>query len=360
MKAQAELALRIVGVVVWLAVGSPVWTHPADVHVAWAMLYVTFGAGLFIGTASGLTRRQRLAYLAVESACALALAVLGMPHFEGALLALVAAQAAWFVEPMLSVLVGFVQAVPLLVIVLPTHGALGALKATGEYLAFSMFATLVGYLRAQEERARLGLARERAALLGMQSLLEDGARLHERMRLAREVHDAMGHGLTAASVSLQLASRTGDKKAIETAQAAVQQTLADIRALVSDAREQKTVDLRAALRALAVGIPQPRIAIDMPGDLVVDERHAHALFRLVQEGITNAVKHGHATHVQVVVEQRDGAVRVRVRDDGGGADATSFGNGLAGLRERFAEIGGAIEVETSRATGFELRGWVPA
>lgn len=360
MKARAELALRIVGVLVWLAVGSPVWTQPHGVRAAWALLYVTFGVGLFRGTASRLTRAQRLAWLTLESACALVLAVLGMPHFEGALLALVAAQAAWFVAPLPSLLIGCAQAIPLLVIVLPTHGTLGALKATGEYLAFSMFATLIGYLRTQEERARLELARERAVLLGTQSLLEDGARLHERARLAREVHDAMGHGLTAASVSLQVAARTGDTRAIELAQAAVQQTLAEVRALVSDARERRTVDLRAALRALAVGIPHPRVAIEMPDDLAVpDERHAHALFRLVQEGITNAVKHGHATLVRVIVQKTDGNLEACVQDDGTGGDDATFGNGLDGLRARFAEIGGAIEVKTTQGRGFELRGWVP-
>jgi signal transduction histidine kinase len=354
MKARAELALRLVALAVWLAVGSPVWSKPESTRVIWMVLYLAFATAMIVG-------RARLAWLLAQSACAVSLAILGMPHFEGALLALVAAQAAWFIGPRVSLAIGLAQAVPLFIIVLPSHGLLGGLKATGEYVAFSLFATLVGYLRMQERVARLELARERAVLLATQSLLEDGARLHERMRLAREVHDAMGHGLTAASVSLQLASRTGSKDAIEAAKNAVQQTLTEVRSLVSTTRERTGVDLATALRALAAGIQGTRVTVEIPRDLEMrDERRAHALFRTVQEAVTNAIKHGKAETIVVRLEAIDGDVHVHVKDDGRGAASPPFGNGLLGLRERLTELGGDVEIETRPGHGLELHAWVPS
>ena len=357
---RAELALRIVALAVWLAVGSPVWAADARPAALWLALYPAFAVAMWLTTRPTLASRVRLVWLVGQSVCAVALAVIGMPHFEGALLALVAAQAAWFLSPGISLGIGVLQAIPLLLIVLPTHGTLGALTATGEYGAFALFATLVGYLRMEEREARLELARERAVLLGMQSLLEDGARMHERTRLAREMHDAMGHGLTAASVSLQVASRTGDKTAIEAAQKAVQSALADVRSLVGTMREPRTVDLRSALRALATATREPRIVLEVPEDLELrDERRAHALFRLAQEGITNAVRHGRASVVRVVVEKEGDAIHARVRDDGVGNASPQPGNGLLGLKERLVEVGGDMDTSTSQGKGFELHGWVP-
>jgi len=281
-----------------------------------------------------------------------------MPHFEGALLALVAAESAWFLAPTVTISLSLLQAVPLFVIVLPTHGGLGAGKATGEYLAFAFFATLVGYLRMQERAARRELGRERAVLLATQSLLEDGARLHERMRLAREVHDAIGHGLTAASINLELASRTHEAEPLEAARAAVGATLAELRGLVGTIRHDKSVSLHAALRALCAGIREPEIVLDVPVKLELrDEACVHALFRCVQEAITNAMKHGAARHVDVRIEEADGVATATIRDDGPGVSTVAFGNGLTGLRERLVELGGGLEV-TSQGKGFEVRGWV--
>src|SRR6185295_15596366 len=127
-----------------------------------------------------------------QSALAVLLAIVGMPHFEGALLAVVAAQAPSVVRPSLAVSWALGQAAVLFPIILPTHGTLGSFKATGEYLAFSAFAMAVVALREREAAARRELASSHAALLGMHSLLVDDTRLAERQRLAREVHDAIG------------------------------------------------------------------------------------------------------------------------------------------------------------------------
>ncbi len=362
----AETALRVVALVVWLVVGSPTWLRFTAGWSArdagWTALYLAFAALLWRTTTSALSRTQRVSLLLCQSACGVALALIGMPHFEGALLALVAAESAWFLPPAITLSLSFVQAVPLFIIVLPTHALLGAAKATSEYLAFALFATLVGYLRMQERAARRELGRERAVLLATQSLLEDGARLHERMRIAREVHDAIGHGLTAASINLELAAHTHDPEPLEAARAAVGTTLAELRGLVGTMRRERDISLHAALRALCAGIREPIIELDVPSKLALqDEARVHALFRCVQEAITNAMKHGAARHVVVRIEENDGVATATVRDDGVGHEGATFGNGLTGLRERLVELGGGLEVSGAPQSGkgFELRGWVP-
>ncbi|HEY1960454.1 MAG TPA: sensor histidine kinase [Polyangiaceae bacterium] len=359
-----DAALRVVGLVVWLVVGSPVWLAVArgEAHAnpLWLVMYVAFAIALVLATRPSGDRRVRVALLAFQSLAAIVLAILGMPHFEGALLALVAAQVATVVPIGVALAWSVAQAVPLFVIVLPTHALGGAAKATGEYLAFAVFAGLAAYLRERESAARRELAREHAALLATQALLADGARAHERMRLAREVHDAIGHGLAAASVNLELAARTQDAAALESAREAVRTTLGELRGLVIATRAPRGIDLETALRVLCSGVREPRVDLEVAADLeVTDEARAHALFRATQEALTNAVKHARARTVRVSLA-RDGTEAIAtVRDDGVGAADVTRGNGLDGLRERLAELGGELAIETRPNEGFTVRARIP-
>lgn len=360
-----DAALRTVGLVVWLVVGSPTWLEVARgvtsaMTWVWLAAYVAFAILLWLATDSARARNVRVAALASQSVLALALAVIGMPHFEGALLALVAAQTVALVPFMTALAWGAAQAVPLFFIILPSHGLPGAAKATGEYFAFAVFATLVGFLREREATARRELARERATLLATQSLLADGARAHERFRLAREVHDAIGHGLTAASVNLELASRTKDVAALDSARAAVRGTLADLRGLVSAMRTPSTVDIGVALRVLCAGVREPAVELVLPERFRMrDDTRAHVVFRAVQEGLTNAIKHGRAKHVRVEVTRAGDEAIITMTDDGIGAEKVAPGNGLDGLRERVAQVGGRVDIETRAHAGFELRVTMP-
>jgi signal transduction histidine kinase len=341
----------------------------------WLALYGCFAVCFALATSPRLPARARTGLLVAESALAVALAVVGMPHFEGALLAVVAAQAGALVGARVALAWIAAQSIPLLVIVLPTHGVLGALKATGEYLAFSGFAVALAHLHASEAAARRQLAQEHASLLAMQSLLADQARAAERLRLAREVHDAIGHGLTAASLHLQLAERTAgadppaapsgtrprSAAAIEAAQRAVRETLVELRGLVGATREGNGVDLATALRVLCAGVREPVVRLSVPSALHVgDAARAHALFRCIQEALTNAVRHAGAAHVWVDVKTESDRTVAVVRDDGRGCSKLEPGFGLEGIRSRLSEAGGEAEFETGAGRGFVVRAWVPS
>lgn len=358
--------LRAVGLGVWLVAGSPSWTAPRSVAhpVVWAALYLAFAACFLGATASEATLARRRSLVAAEAALAIALALAGMPHFEGALFAVVSAQVPSLTRPALALVWDAASGAALFAIVLPSHGVLGGAKATGEYVAFALFALAVVYLRAREAAARDELARAHAIVLGTQALLADDARTAERLRIAREVHDAIGHGLSAASIHLQLAARTCEGCAatasIAAARDAVSATLAEVRGLVGAMREPEGIDLGTALRAMCAGIREPAVHLAIAAPLrVEDPARAHALFRCTQEALTNALRHARASEIWVDVTGDDAGIAATVRDDGVGAGALAHGNGLDGLRERLAEVAGTLHIETRPRGGFMLRAWVP-
>ncbi len=369
--------LRLVGLVVWLVVGSPSWTllrsAPGDVGsghpVVWCVAYASFAAALLLATSPRVSLERRRALLLYQSAVAVLLCFLGMPHFEGAAFALVSAQAPSLMKPGRALAWDIVQAAVLFPMVLPSHGVPGAAKATGEYATFALFALLVLHLREREATARKALARVNAELYATQSLLADDAKAGERMRVAREVHDAIGHGLTAASLHLQLAARAGDaneakasgakQEALSAAQAAVKSTLAEVRGLVRTMRSEASVDLGAALRALCAGITEPEVTLKLPRSLrLSDPARAHAIFRCAQEALTNALRHSNAKHVWIEVVDDDGIV-LTVRDDGVGSSALAKGSGLLGLEERLAEVKGTLVIDSQHGGGLTMRATLP-
>jgi signal transduction histidine kinase len=252
---------------------------------------------------------------------------------------------------------------------IPLWGLQGVVIA--ETLVWQVLAFAGGHLAAARHRYSVELARlhadqarANAELLAMQGLVEEGARLGERLRISRELHDALGHHLAALSLSLELAAHRADAAAlgpVRDAQAVARQMLADVRGAVATLRAARATDLRGALQMLVDGTHQLEIRLALPPALeAVDGAAAHVIFRCVQEAITNSLRHGRARRLWVDLTQTSGRVEVCVRDDGQGAAHVEPGMGLTGMRERFEEAGGGLELHTSPGEGFRLAGWLPA
>lgn len=234
-------------------------------------------------------------------------------------------------------------------------------------LALHGLAFGLGRMAAAEAEKRRWLQAVLAEQMAGEQLLAEQMRYSERMQIARELHDLMGHHLTALNLQLQLgnallarADASGAGLAMERAQDVAAQLLADVREAVSQQRRSQRIDLSAALQALAEGIASTRI------ELAVDEaarnlgpRAAHALLRCVQEGVTNSVRHAGARRVQVELRGEGDEVAVCIDDDGRGAPGwqsgrtEGFGNGLSGMAERMAELGGQMRV-TRTSPGFRI------
>jgi two-component system sensor histidine kinase DesK len=193
------------------------------------------------------------------------------------------------------------------------------------------------------------------------SVREENARLalaDERNRFARDLHDILGHSLTVITVKAELANRLievdPDRARTELAdlERLSRDALTDVRRAVDGYRELtlpgELARARTALSAAEIDADLPNSTDGVPSDR--RELFAWA----VREGITNVIRHSGARRCSVVLGQHE----VEVRDDGRGTGATEPGNGLTGLRERAAALGGTV-VTRSLEPGFSLKVVVP-
>lgn len=236
---------------------------------------------------------------------------------------------------------------------------LGLCMETGFYLlAFGVAGVAV-----LEQRARSRLAAANAELSATQSLLADTVRASERLRIARELHDHVGHHLTALNLHLDLAQRQADgavQELVGVSRELSQALLAEVRRVVVQERDDHPIALAQALETLCAGVPRPPVRLTMEEPLVVaSPATAHAIFRCVQEGLSNAIRHAGATSIEVSVERRGDDVVVRVSDDGVGNAGRPEGNGLRGMRERLAAANGTLVAANGVPRGFAVEARLP-
>ena len=233
----------------------------------------------------------------------------------------------------------------------------------GIYLGFQVFALFTSYTALREAKARSELAQVNAELHATQALLVQSSRASERIRIARDLHDLMGHHLTALSLNLEVASHVSEGKSLEHVQKAQSLTkllLSDVRETVSTLREDTELDLSTALGALTRDIPDLKIHLDLPQDLELSDPHrAQVIVRCVQEVMTNTLKHAEAQNLWLELTRTPGGVEISARDDGRGAQEVTAGNGLSGMRERLTSLGGDLSLTSSPGEGFALRARLP-
>ncbi len=216
----------------------------------------------------------------------------------------------------------------------------------------------------QQAEAREDQRRLNSELRATRTLLAESSRLAERMRISRELHDLIGHHLTALSLNLEVASHLVQGQAqdhVRQAQSVAKLLLGDVREVVSQLRDEDSIDLTQALQSLIEGVPGLTIHLDLPPRFSVDDpKRAQVLLRCSQEIITNTVRHAGARNLWLRFERNgDRQMVIHARDDGRGASQLKQGNGLAGMRERLAQYGGRLDIVTAKNQGFALDAWLP-
>jgi signal transduction histidine kinase len=194
----------------------------------------------------------------------------------------------------------------------------------------------------------------------------------ERARLARELHDQTGQALTSILLGLKALEERVDTDEGRTAAAELRQlvvsTLQDVRRLAVELRPAALDDfgLVPALERLRDTVSeQSAISVDVQsslGDRRLPAEVETMLYRMVQEALTNVVKHADASRVTVRLSRSDTSVVLAIHDDGKGFDPQSArdgGLGLVGMRERVALLGGRFVVEASEGAGAMLKAEVP-
>jgi signal transduction histidine kinase len=226
---------------------------------------------------------------------------------------------------------------------------------------------------AEEFGARAAVAIELSERVARDALRRVvGAQELERRRLARELHDETGQSLTSVLLGLRAieeASTPEETRAtLERARKTVVQTLQDVRRLAVELRPKALDDfgLDPALRRLAEGFSeQTGIHVEVESN-VGEERLTNevetALYRIVQEALTNVVKHARASNVSVLVTLKDASVGAVIEDDGRGFERENVrdaGLGLVGMEERVALLNGSLQIESSEGVGTTIAVDVP-
>ena len=367
--------LRAGGLAIWAAVGIPVIVlssfrhlrHPL-LYLAWVGALLVYAAAFWRATAArrrGSTGRAGpLALAGIEAASVLVLMALP-PCFglEGALLVVVALQLGALLPRRAAIVWISVQSAAMFAVMWAHWDWHWGLVLAFAYVPFQLVADATTRLLAEETAARERLAAANAELEATRELLAQSTRMAERTRIGRELHDVLGHHLTALSLNLEIASHRADGEARErvaTAQSLTKLLLGDVRAVVGALRSDEGLDLPAALRKLAEGIPRPRVHVEVaPGFAVEDPADAEVVLRCAQEIVTNAVRHAGAENVWLDVARNPAGIEIRARDDGRGASDVRSGNGLSGMRERFEQRGGVLSFSTAPGRGFSVAATLP-
>jgi signal transduction histidine kinase len=349
--------LVIAGLGAWAMVGLPLALErsPLDPQrfALWFVLYLGFAAAYFVALAQ---ERPPLTLLAAQALLVVGLVLLLCDGFEGVLLVLVALQLGRVLSRRAGVWWICAQTF-LLAVAIGVHWSLRpALQLAPPYLGFQLLAFFL-----TEALAREALANQ--ALRRAQEVAEENSRLAERVRISRDLHDAIGHHLTALALNLEAAGALAEgraREAIESAKSIARLLLAEVRTVVDELREPAPIDLAFELRAMAVEMPRPRVHIEVAKSLVcTDAQGARTVLLVAQEIVTNAARHASADNLWIDLVQRDGFIELSARDDGVGAGEPLPGRGLSGMRERLEHAGGSIEVSTRPGLGFRLRVTLP-
>jgi signal transduction histidine kinase len=369
------LLLQSAGIIAWLSTGIPAMLlllhTPAPLGPVrlglWFGAFLVFGRGFWhTSRVAGEARidHAMTVWLGVQTATALGMFAMICTGFESVLLVVVAAQLGLLLpsRPGLAWIV--IQTALIGGFSTPRWATYNAFRWMAATFGFELFAFFLAAMTRREATANAELARANAELRATQQLLTESSRMAERMRIARELHDVLGHDLTALSLHLEVAGHlTTEEKAhaaVSKAQQIAKQLLGDVREVVSTLRDEAAIDVARAIRTLLDGIARPHIHLTIPDHLTVtDPRRAQALLRCIQEATTNAMRHARAANLWIELVPVDGGIQVQAYDDGPGVEQICLGHGLRGMRERFEEMGGRLDLHSAPRQGFAVTGWLP-
>jgi len=379
--------LRYAGLFQYASVGTPFLRYdtvvedlaqkqlPGSYVHLWLACYVVFGVVYWYLThdlgdrrRTPLRRALQIGLLVVLNLMAVAIGWFSQSGISALLLAVVAVVLPWLLPLRIGIAWMVLQNFSLVPVFAsirePAFSLSDAFLQSSLYSGFIVLAFVTALVTKQQVEAREEQRRLNSELRATRTLLAESSRLGERMRISRELHDLVGHHLTALSLNLEVASHLVQGQAqehVRQAQSVAKLLLSDVREVVSQLREGDSIDLTQALTNLTEGVPGLAIHLELPPRFSVDDpKRAQVLLRCAQEIITNTVRHAGARNLWLSFERsEDRQMAIHARDDGRGAAEFTQGNGLAGMRERLAQFGGKVDIVTGRGQGFALSAQLP-
>ncbi|HMB57397.1 MAG TPA: sensor histidine kinase [Arenimonas sp.] len=373
--------LRYAGLFTWAVVGIPLVFNtlyfpvgevdealgPPDM-VGSTIAYFVFGVAYWLVTRELGQRRPRwydILLLGALTVSAIAVSKLTHTGLGSILLMLVSGVIPWLMPLSVGVAWLVLQHVALVPVFERMGGftPMAAVLQAALYIGYSSFTFITGLVAKQQAQAREDQRRLNSELRATRALLAESSRMSERLRISRELHDLLGHHLTALSLNLEVAGHLTEGKAqdhVKQSHTLAKLLLTDVREAVSEMREERGIDLGVALRTLVEGVPALEVILNIPDRLQLeDPERAQVMLRCAQEIITNAVRHAGANHLWLRVELEPGMIHLNARDDGRGGEHPKPGNGLSGMRERLAAYGGRADIITAPGQGFALNICLP-
>lgn len=191
--------------------------------------------------------------------------------------------------------------------------------------------------------------------------------LSERNKIARDLHDTLGHELTGLIMQMEMSSRlmnqdlTKGQAILEEAKSSARGSLSQVRAIVdtlkSDEEKEWTQNSIKELIDHFSDMTDVRINYDSSGEGTVNPDISLTLYRIVQEALTNAVRHGKASKINIHIDYRPEEVAFIIHDNGKGCLDPDYGNGLSGMKERIFALHGDLTFDGTK--GFLIQGSIP-
>lgn len=219
------------------------------------------------------------------------------------------------------------------------------------FLFFQLFgySTIEIMIRAQQDREKL--AQINQELLATRFMLKESSQRKERLRISRDLHDVIGHQLTALSLNLEVSSHKVPDEFKPMLKDNLQQAkslLSNVRKVVKEMRNEEQFDLIATLNGLISQLPNCHLEV-VNSPCIKSLSLKQQLIFCLQEGISNALRHGKADKMILDFEIIDNKLVVSLQDNGISHGNFQFGNGLTGMQERLAEFNGHIELVTTNS-----------
>jgi signal transduction histidine kinase len=336
------------------------------------------GVCLVLGAALpfALLRRKPLVTLVVAGTCVVAMSWLGYNEGVTPIFLYVAALAVGIsCTPRMTAFGAAFMLVALVGLLLVSHTQFD----TGAFVlnvAIFSSAFMIG-VTIRSRRLRIGALEDRAAAVARER--EDEARnvaTQERLRIARELHDVVAHSMGVIAVQAGTGEYLIDtdtaeaKRSLHAIAETSRSALAEIRRMLGVLRSDDGAADRAPARGLddldeltgELAAAQVNVTVSVAGTPGALPRSVDLnAYRIVQEALTNVLKHAGPANASVSVRHDAGAVRLTISDDGDGSvvNTTGGGHGLVGMRERVAVYGGTLEAGPRSGGGFEVDAWLP-
>jgi len=318
-----------------------------------------------------LDRFKRLIAIDTQFVFVLLLFWVVQEEFVGFLLLLVVAQLPFRANPIFGFFTTLVMSVVSLFL-LENVAVDGPNNEYSTFVRYMLFVALNFFVYAMASKVnRDRQAKDKISLLNQElilthNLLNDSAKQGERLRISRELHDLLGHHLTALILNLQYLTHTTEgitKTKVQESHDLAKLLLSDVRETVQDIRKDSIIDLKTTINEIVKKIPRLNIEFKISESFKISNAAiAEAIVRVIQESLTNSLKHSSATNVSIEIQQINENVSVIIHDNGGLAQRNmektfAEGNGITGMRERIEKLGGQLAIDFKR--GFKVMVNIP-